>query len=68
MQFKWKKRIIINFPYIQKWVIKLIIAEKTRDIILNRAKEYYANNKEKLRHQARIKYRNLSEEEKNIKR
>ena len=52
----------------QKWVIKLIIAEKNRDIILNRAKKYYANNKEKLRHQARNKYRKLSEEEKNIKR
>ena len=43
----------------QKWVIKLIIAEKNRDIILNRAKKYYANNKEKLRHQARKKYKEI---------
>ena len=35
------------------------------DVILNRAKDYYENNKERLRLQARDKYRNLSEEEKN---
>ena len=34
-------------------------------MILNRAKNYYKNNKEKLRVQARDKYRNLFEEEKN---
>ena len=33
-------------------------------MILNRAKDYYENDKEKLRGQARDKYRNLSEEEK----
>ena len=37
-------------------------------MILNRAKDYYQNNKERLRVQARDKYRNLSEEEKNKKR
>ena len=37
-------------------------------MILNRAKDYYENNKERLRVQARDKYRNLSEEEKNKKR
>ena len=31
-------------------------------MILNRAKDYYENNKERLRVQARDKYRNLSEE------
>ena len=36
-------------------------------MILNRAKYYYENNNERLRKQARDKYRNLSEEEK-IKR
>ena len=39
--------------------------QKTRDVILNRAKYYYENDKERLREQARDKYRNLSEEEKN---
>ena len=38
--------------------------QKTRDVILNRAKDYYGNDKERLREQARDKYRNLSEEEK----
>ena len=38
------------------------------DVILNRAKDYYENNKERLKVQARNKYRNLSDEEKNKKR
>ena len=42
--------------------------QKNGDVILNRAKYYYENDKEKLRKQARDKYRNLSEEEKNKKR
>ena len=37
-------------------------------MILNRAKDYYENDKERLNGQARDKYRNLSEEEKNKKR
>ena len=37
-------------------------------MILNRAKYYYENDKERLREQARDKYRNLSEEEKNKKK
>ena len=36
-------------------------------MILNRAKDYYENNKELLRERAKNKYRELSEE-KNIKR
>ena len=39
---------------------------KERDVILNRAKDYYENNKELLRERAKNKYRELSEEEKNI--
>ena len=38
------------------------------DVIVNWARDYYENNKEKLREQARNKYRNLCEEEKNKKR
>ena len=41
---------------------------KKRDVILNRAKDYYENDKERLRKQARDKYKNLSKEEKNKKR
>ena len=37
-------------------------------MILNRAKDYYGNNKERLRVQRRDKYRNLSEEKENKKR
>ena len=37
-------------------------------MILNRVKDYYKNDKERLREQARDNYRNLSEEEKNKKR
>ena len=36
--------------------------QKHRDVILNTAKDYYENDKEKLRGQVRDKYRNLSEE------
>ena len=36
-------------------------------MILNRANDYYENEKEKLREQARYKYRNLSEEKKKQK-
>ena len=39
--------------------------QKSRDVIVNRAKYYYENDKERLRQQARDEYRNLSEEEKN---
>ena len=42
--------------------------KKNRDVILNRNKHYYENNKERLRVQERGKYRNLSEEEKKLKR
>ena len=45
---------------------KLII--KKRDVILNIAEDYYKNDTERLREQARDKYRNLSEEEENEKR
>ena len=38
--------------------------QKNRDVILSRSKDYYENDKESLRMQARNKYRNLSEEEK----
>ena len=46
---------------------KLII-KTNRDVILTRAKDYYKNDKERWREQARDKYGKLSEEEKNKKR
>ena len=41
--------------------------QKNRDVILTRAKDYYKDDKERLREEARDKYRMLSEEEKNKK-
>ena len=42
--------------------------QRNSEIMLNRAKIYYENDKERLRQQARNKYRNLSEKDKNKKR
>ena len=41
--------------------------QRNRDMTLNRGKDYYENDKKRLREQARDKYSNLSEEEKNKK-
>ena len=41
--------------------------QRNREIMLNRAKDYYEYDKERLREQARNKYRNLFEEDKNKK-
>ena len=45
--------------------VDLTYHQRNGDVILNRAKDYYENDQERLREQARDKYRNLSEEEKN---
>ena len=42
--------------------------ERNIEAILNRAKEYYENNKEILKEQERNRFRELSEDEKIIKR
>ena len=47
--------------------VELSYYQRNRDVILNRAKDYYENDKQRLRLQARDKYRNLSEEWKNKK-
>ena len=42
--------------------------QRKREVNLNRARDYFENNKELLRERAKTKYRELSEEEeKNIK-
>ena len=56
--YKMSERNAVNLTYYQR----------NRDVILNRLKDYYENDKERLRKQARDKYRNLSQEEKNKKR
>ena len=42
--------------------------KKNRDVIQNRAKDYYENKKELLRERAKNKYRELPENEKDLKR
>ena len=42
--------------------------QKNQKVILKRPKDYHENGKERLRQQARDKYRNLSEEKKHRKR
>ena len=46
----------------------LIYYQKNRDMILNKAKDYYKNDKQRLKDRSRNNYRDLSEEEKNKKR
>ena len=46
----------------------LIYYQINWNVILNRARDYYENDNEGLREQARNKCRNLSEKEKNEKR
>ena len=44
------------------------MSKANRDVILNRAKDYYENDKELLRERAKSKYRELPENEKDVKR
>ena len=44
--------------------MKKLMIKKNRDPILNGAKDYYKDDKERLREQARDKYGNLSGEKK----
>ena len=44
-------------------MVLTIYYQRNRDTILDRAKEYYKNDKERLRDNGRYKYRNLSKEE-----
>ena len=69
------KRVFYNFFLLYKILtckiseyVDLTYYQKNREVILNRAKYHYENDKERLKRQARDKDRNLSEEEKNKKR
>ena len=48
--------------------VDLTYYQKNQEVILNKGKYYYENDKKRLREQARDKYRNLSEQEKSKKR
>ena len=58
---------IIFFCFIYK-MDNATCYQRNRDAALNKAKEYYKNNNKRLKKQARGKYRNLSEEDKNEKK
>ena len=59
--------ININVFYVYKMSNKTYY-QRNRKVALNKAKDYYENNKEELGEQARNRYRNLPEEEKIKKR
>ena len=42
--------------------------QKNREMVLNKAKDYHENDKERLKEQAKNKYKNLSKEEETKKR
>ena len=46
-------------------IADLTYYQKKKTVILNKAKDYYKNNKDRLSEQARDKYSSLSEEETN---
>ena len=46
-------------------IADLTYYQKKQNVILNKAKDYYKNNKDRLSEQARDKYSSLSEEETN---
>ena len=54
--------------YKNEWDRWFNLLSKKWNVIINKAKDYYKNNKERLKEQARGKYRSLSEEEKNKKK
>ena len=61
--------IMNNSNLIDKMSVNdLTYYQRNRDVIVNRAKDYYENDKERLRRKARDKCRNLSEEDKNKKK
>ena len=61
-----KKRCFVKnlFFSLYKKLDNTTYYQRNREIMLNRANDYYENDKERLGEQARNKYRNLSEEDK----
>ena len=57
-----------NFVLLYIKTSEATYSQRNRNVILNRAIDYYKNDKEWLWDNARDKYRHLSEEEKNKKR
>ena len=53
----------INFFLLYIKISELTYYQRNKYEIINRAKDYYKNDKKRLRKQGRDKYRNLSEED-----
>ena len=53
--------IPLSATLIRKFIIKETQKKRNRDVILNKAKDHYENDKVGLMKQARHRYRNLSE-------
>ena len=62
------KKGVFNFFSLHVKMSDLTYHQKNRYLMLNRAKDYYDNDKERLKEQARNKCRNVSEEGKNKRR
>ena len=56
----YKKKNFLSYIKMSESTV-LTYYQKNRDVILNKAKDYYKNNKERLRELTRDKCRNLSE-------
>ena len=63
-----KKMDYCNFFLLYMKMSEKNYCQRNKKKILNRAKDYYKNNRERLKKQERKKYRELPVEEKNIKR
>ena len=64
-------KFFINFFWVyikMSEISDLTYYQDNQTVTLNKAKDYHKNNKERLKEQARDKYRSLSEEEKNKRR
>ena len=61
MQLRW---MYFSIESVECNSIEETYYQRHRDVILNWAKDYHKNDKERLKEQARDKYRNLSEEKK----
>ena len=64
----YKKKIIFLWYTIISESTDFTYYQRNRNVLLNRAKDYYENKKDRSREQAKNKYRNLSEEDKNKKK
>ena len=62
------KKVFYNFFFYYIKLDNTTYYQRNREIMLNRAKDYYENDIERLREHARNKYRNLSEEDKEKKK